>query len=106
MKLWLVSRPGNEVCYDEYDSFVVAEQSAEAALRRHPRGNVVWRMMTAAEARDYFEDEPREAWLSETDGWAWPDQSWDHRNASAEQVGTALPDTPAGTIVCASFNAG
>lgn len=108
MKLWRISRPDRND-WDEYDSAIVAAETADEARLIHPGGHFVWREMTPDEARDNFMDAPSPTWLPPTPNeWAYTQRDWPVEPAQvlAEHVGEALPETPAGTVLCASFNAG
>lgn len=78
--LYLVSRPEEDVGYDEYDSFIVAHNSEEEAVKCHPSSD--------SHGYSYYKSWPKEP------------------NATATLVGTAKDDTPVGTVILASFNAG
>lgn len=82
MKLWLISQNVNEQ-YDTYDCAVVAAPTAEYAKTIHPGGN------PAKGNPDW--------------GYSWAPESSD---VKAVLIGEAVDGTEAGTVLCASFNAG
>ncbi len=83
MKLWLISQTENNN-YDTFDSAVVAADTEEEAKAVPP--NVP------------FNDNPPK----------WDEYVWASSPAkvTAEYIGEAKPGTPAGTVICSSFNAG
>ncbi len=82
MKLWLIYRA--DCAYDEFDSAVVAAETAEAARGITPMRSEAFRHETGG------------------GGPTWPN---DLSVVSVRQIGFALPGTPEG-LVLASFNAG
>lgn len=80
MKLFLITRLG-ETDYDEYDSAVVAANSAEEARVMHPRDG------------GHIKDNEWSSWVSD------PEQ------VEVQCIGTASPGTKK-DVICSSFNAG
>jgi hypothetical protein len=78
MKLFLIRQHVN-TGYDTYDSAVVAAKNEEDARRMHPS---------------------EIGWDNDHGCWASPE------HVQVEYIGTAKPGTKAGTVICASFNAG
>jgi hypothetical protein len=78
MKLYLISQNENNG-YDTYDSAVVAAKDEEDASHIHPSGT---------------------GWDNDWGSWVSPE------GVQVECLGTAKPGTKAGTVICASFNAG
>ena len=92
-KLWLVKRIKNDVGCDEYDSFLIAEDSATEAIRYHPNG---WKLLPSnnsfhLDARDFSKTWPVTATIIDL---------------SARCIGEAYSNIAAGTILLTSFNAG
>jgi hypothetical protein len=81
MKLYLISQIVNNG-YDTYDSAVVAAPNQDDAVKIVPGF--------------YHNDK----FIPTTSGWA------DSKDVRAEYIGTAKPGTKAGTVICASYNAG
>lgn len=87
MKLWSVVR-NDRGGYDTFDSMVVAAETEQQARETHPYGHYHW---NGRRWVDGDHDERRT--------WTDPDCT------TATEIGTAIPNTPAG-VICASFNAG
>lgn len=81
MKLYLISQSFNNG-YDTYDSAVVAAKNEQEAQKLVP---------------GFYADEK---FYPDSGAWA----SSEH--VTVEYIGTAKPGTKAGTVICASFNAG
>ena len=105
MKLWLLEQTDNND-YDTYDSCVVVAETEEEAKMIHPREKVVW---------GEFIDEQSSCRLACTDwhysfddGYVWRNNTWSNSPSSvtATCIGEAESSLTAGTVVCASFNAG
>ncbi|HIE84115.1 MAG TPA: hypothetical protein EYQ00_09825 [Dehalococcoidia bacterium] len=82
--------------YDEYDSFVVACISVDAARSTHPSAN---------KYSLYQYDSAKEAWV-DSDGEHATYNGWPHdiENLVVERIGSANPETSG--VICSSFNAG
>lgn len=95
MKLFFVKRT-DSIDYDEYDSFVCAAESEEAARLIHPSRMVeyIWNGKFWVD-KNYQEDE---FFVPDNRGWASPHSL----------VVTEIGEANAGVtgIICASFNAG
>lgn len=83
MNLYLISQSFNND-YDTYDSAVVAAKNEEDAKQVYPG--------------DANKPEDVERWRRMN--WASPE------HVDVTYIGTAKPGTKAGTVICASFNAG
>lgn len=86
MKLFKLSQDTNND-YDTYDSAVVVAADADSAREIHP----------AKYKNEYWWD-PEDPYISHD----WAPQA----DIKAEYIGEAADNLEAGTIVCASFNAG
>jgi hypothetical protein len=84
MKLFLISQSHNNG-YDTFDSAVVAAKDEDMARKILPG----W-----GRGVDFTP--------TSLDGGTWADPE----HVTAEYIGTAKPGTKAGTVICASFNAG
>ena len=89
MNLYLVSRT-DKVCYDEYDSFVVAALTKEFAREQWP-GPCQW-----------FRDGVGKPHLDKLHSY-WPQSK---EKLKVELIGKTEKDLHQGEIVCASYNAG
>ncbi len=93
--LWLLSQSINNDC-DTYDSAVVAASTEDEARLIHPRMQDEW-------WRNNLQDDEL-AWMREDarggGEWARPDL------VNVQCIGIADESVVAGTVVCASFNAG
>jgi hypothetical protein len=94
MKLWLVERT-NYFGYDEYDSLVVAANTAEDAKKIHPS--------TTSEHNIFWEQDM--GWVYRTTYGTHKDTSWtDIKNLKVSYLGTT--DREIEGVILASFNAG
>lgn len=97
--VWLISQSVvND--YDTYDSAVVIAPTLEAAKRIHP--SEYCKGWEEAYGQWYGErpDGERYPFDKQCSSWSKPNE------VDAICVGTANPDQSAGTVICASFNAG
>lgn len=93
-KLWFVRRTGL-VGYDEYDSFVCAADTKEIAICIHPDGSRIY-------------DESRKGWLWKDDleGRVFNEGTWANPERLVVEYLGETDREIAGTVICASFNAG
>lgn len=93
--LYLLTQTANRN-YDTYDACIVVAESEEAARGIHPSGSE-------------YEYRERDGWGRRGRGgdyWL-DDRAWARPEAvTVTRIGTADPSFKAGTVVCASFNAG
>lgn len=106
MKLWLLKQTDNND-YDTYDSCVVVAETEEDAKMIHPDGESVY-----MDGFDEWENEENTAWFSKDYVGAWRvthnHSGWCESPSfvTATCIGEAESWVKAGTVVCASFNAG
>ena len=85
MNLYLISQTENEG-YDTYDSAVVCAETEEQAQMIHP-GHLI---------------HPDVVWDGKAVQWG----TWcDAEQVKVQLVGSAVPGTKLGTVICSSFNA-
>jgi len=87
--------------YDTYDSCVVVAESEEAARLINPDGWTRWDGSRWIDIRQHA-DYATSNWIDNANrrSWGIPD------DVEVELVGVATPDSVAGRVICASFNAG
>jgi len=97
MNLYLISQSVNGG-YDTYDSAVVAAKSEDAAQKVSPSEYYVWHDDGGWHFK--YSDGSEKAEGAHRYDWAEPSK------VKAELIGVAVDGTEAGTVICASFNAG
>ena len=106
MKLWLLEQTDNND-YDTHDSCVVVAETEEEAKMIHPDGEALYKT-----GFDEWDNKEKTGWFSVDATSAWfigfADHYWckNPSKVTATCIGEAESSLTAGTVVCASFNAG
>ena len=95
MHLYLVTAWDGEIELDEYDSFVVAAESEDAARLVNPNGCDQW--IESSNGADWVDVKGKSA---TTTGHGWPPPM----DVRVEFIGVAEDGIEGGSIICASFN--
>lgn len=93
--LYLITSPEEYLDYDTYDSAVVCANSEEEARCIHPNGSLIF-----TNGRFMDKKSGNISHSSDFDGWTSPYE------VQVTFVGVAAKGMQAGTVICASFNAG